>query len=122
MRTHTIPNAASADIVISSAIMCHLSDPLEYLTFLASITKKALLLFTSIDEADTYHIIYDGAKTFFPDSRFPYCFDTNTHISKGLLLFGLKDLGFSRIIEIPYANSWIPIENYQKFKTIVAIK
>ncbi len=122
MRTHEIPDSASADIVISSAIMCHLSDPLDYLTFLASITKKALLLFTSIDETDEYRIIYDGAKKFFPDSRFPNCFDENTHISKGLLLFGLNELGFSRIIEIPHVNSWIPIENYRKFKTIVAIK
>jgi len=122
MNNHTIADCPSADIVISSAIMCHLSDPLNYLTFLGSITKKALLLFTSVDDTDTYQIIYDGAKVFYPDARFPNCFDANTHISKGVLMFGLKELGFSEIIELPYSDSWIPWENYKKFKTIVALK
>ncbi|MDD1700435.1 MAG: hypothetical protein LUQ04_06535 [Methanoregula sp.] len=122
MTSHTIPDSSPADIVISCAIMCHLSDPLNYLAFLGSITKKALLLFTSVDDTDTFQIIYDGAKAFYPDARFPNCFDANTRISKGVLLFGLKELGFSEIIELPYSDLWIPLETYKKFKTIVALK
>jgi len=122
MNKHKIPDCPSADIVISSAIMCHLSDPLNYLAFLGSITKKALLLFTSVDNTDIYQIIYDGAKVYYPNAQFPNCFDANTRISKGVLMFGLKELGFSEIIELPYSDSWIPWETYKKFKTIVALK
>jgi hypothetical protein len=122
MITHKIPDSPSADIVISSAIMCHLSDPLHYLAFLGSITTKALLFFSTVDDTDTYQIIYNGAKKYYPDIPFPNCFDANTRISKGLLLFGLKELGFKEVIEIPYSNSWIPFENYKNFKTIIAIR
>jgi hypothetical protein len=122
MASHTIPGSSPADIVISSAIMCHLSDPLNYLAFLGSITKKALLLFTSVDDNDTFQIIYDGAKTIYPDAPFPYCFDANTRISKGILTFGLKELGFSEIIELPYQEGWIPYVLHKKHKVIVAIR
>jgi hypothetical protein len=122
MGAHTIRDSHSADIVISSAIMCHLSDPLHYLKFLATITKKVLVLFTSVDDTETYHIIYDGAKKFNPDAQFPNCFDQNTRISKGLLFFGLREAGFLKIIEIPYKDTWIPFANYKQFKTVIAVK
>jgi SAM-dependent methyltransferase len=122
MVTHKISDALSADIVISSAIMCHLSDPLNYLSFLGSITKKALLFFSTVDQTDTYQITFDGVKHYYPDVPFPNCFDVNTRISKGLLMFGLKELGFKEILEIPYSNAWIPFENYKNYKTIIAIK
>jgi hypothetical protein len=122
MFTHSINNSPSADIIVSSAIMCHLSDPLHYLAFLGSITKKALLLFTAVDDTENYQITYDGAKKYYPELLFPNCFDEMTHISKGILTFGLKELGFTDIIEIPYSDSWIPYNNFQKFKAILAVK
>src|SRR5689334_11415204 len=42
MQLHSVPGAEPADIVISSAIMVHLSDPTFYLAFLGAMTKKLL--------------------------------------------------------------------------------
>jgi hypothetical protein len=122
MATHTIPGCPSADVVISSAIMCHLSDPLNYLTFLGSITKKALLLFTTVDEKDSYQITFDGVKKFYPYAQFPYCFDQNTRITKGLLMFGLKELGFSDITEISNSDSGIRFVADNHLRTFLAIR
>jgi hypothetical protein len=122
METHTIPGCPASDVVISSAIMCHLSDPLNYLTFLGSITKKALLLFTTVDNKDNYQIIYHGAKKYYPDARFPNCFDQNTEISKGLLMFGLEELGFSDILEIPNSDCGIKIVTDSNLRTFLAVR
>jgi len=35
---------------------------------------------------------------------------------------GQKNIKEAEIIELPYSDSWIPWENYKKFKTIVALK
>jgi hypothetical protein len=122
MDTHTIPGCPSSDIVISSAIMCHLSDPLNYLAFLGSITNKALLLFTVVDENDNYQITYDGAKKYYPYAHFPNCFDQNTRITKGLLMFGLTELGFSNIVEIPNSDVGIRSIDDNHLRTFLAIR
>lgn len=42
--------------------MCHLSDPMYYLDFLGSVTRKALLLFSSVvDDDEQFKIVYEGA-------------------------------------------------------------
>lgn len=122
MKTHTIPGIEKADIVISSAIMCHLSDPTYYLSFLGSITKKLLFLFSSIDDDPSYTIRFDGAKFYYPNNSFPICFDQMAHVSKGLIEFGLKDMGFKEIIELPYQNDWVTHHWYKDFKAIIAMR
>lgn len=121
MMTHKIPRAEKGDVVISSAIMCHLSDPLYYLAFLGSITKKALFLFTAVDTAPGFRITYSGARAYY-NNPFPICFDAMTFVSRTLIDFGLKELGFTRIIELPYQEDWVPRVWYDNFQAIVALK
>jgi SAM-dependent methyltransferase len=122
MNIHTIPGIEKADIVISSAIMCHLSDPTYYLSFLGSITKKLLFLFSTIDDDMSYTIRYEGAKFYYPNNPFPICFDQMTHVSKGIIEFALKDMGFKEIIELPYQEEWVSYNWYKNYKAIIAIK
>lgn len=122
MMKHHIPGAQVADIVISTAMMCHLSDPLYYLDFIGSITKKALLLFSTIDDEKNFRIIYDGAKYYYPDQSFPICFDQLNHVSSELIYFGLRELNFHKIIELHHQKNWMPKKWYKRFKTIIALK
>lgn len=120
--THEIPGAEKGDIVISSAIMCHLSDPLYYLNFLSSITKKALFLFTSIDDSKQLRITYREPGQFYPEYPFPICFDNMTTVSRPLIELGLRELGFKEIVELEYRKDWLPMSWYKQFKAIVALR
>ncbi len=123
MMTHKIPNAVEADIVISSAIMLHLSDPTYYLAFLGSITKKLLFLFTAIDDNPDYRITYHGEpRTHFKHFTFPICFDGTTSVSRPLIELGLRELGFQKIIELPHQKDWLPISWYRPFKVLIGIR
>jgi len=121
MITHKISGAERGDLVISSAIMCHLSGPLYYLAFLGSITKKALFLFTAVDNAPVLRITYQGARKYY-NNAFPICFDDLTFVSRILIDFGLKELGFTRIIELPYQEDWVHRVWYDNFQAIVALR
>lgn len=118
---HRIPEAQPADIVISSAIMCHLSDPLYYLSFIGKLAKRALFLFSSIDPDPSFKISYEGANYYYKNP-FPICFDKLNHVSSGLIEYGLRESGFTRIIEIPYQTCWLPWFWYKEYKAFIAIK
>src|SRR5437667_2325095 len=56
--THTVKGCQPADVVIASAIMVHISDPLYFLRFLGDITRDTLFLFTSVAHSEDYSIRY----------------------------------------------------------------
>lgn len=120
--THTMPGCERADIVISSAIMCHLSDPLYYLNFLGSITREALFLFTTIDGDKRMRITYNEPGRFYPDYQFPICFDNMTTVSRPLIEFGLRELGFKTVIELEYQSNWMPARWYSQYKALLALR
>lgn len=101
MRKHTIPGVEPADIVISSAIMVHLSDPTYYLEFLGSITKKLLFLYSIFDDTEELTITYERPRAYHDmEAKFPLCFSGQTKISVGLLKFAFAEMGFSRVLEL----------------------
>lgn len=127
--THEIPGAEQADIVISSAIMCHLSDPTYLLAYLGSLTKKALLLFTAVDDSSALKITYSKPGAFDhmknpPERRFPACFDNMTSISRPLLALGFEAVGFKQVIEIEHRRKWLPSSylNRHNLRAFLAIK
>ena len=123
MMTHKIPDAIEGDIVLSSAIMVHLSDPTYYLKFLGSITKKLLFLFTAIDDNPGYCITYTGEpRTFYKHFDFPICFDAGTSVSQPLIELGLRELGFKKVIELSHQKDWLPISWYKPYKAFIAIR
>jgi len=106
--THQLPGCQPADVVIASAILLHLSDPLYFLYFLGSVTKKVLFLFTRVIRAPEYVIYYHEPNEYYKDDPFPVCFDNNNYISTGLLQLSLRKLGFREVIELQPTESWIP--------------
>jgi SAM-dependent methyltransferase len=119
--THRTASAKPADLVISSAFMCHLSDPLYHLAFVGGLAKRALFLFSAIDRRRGFRITFDGAKRW-GQAPFPICFDQMTHVSRGLVDFGLRELGFARIIELRWRRDWIPWSLYRHGQAIIALR
>jgi hypothetical protein len=45
-----------------------------------------------------------------------------THVSRGLVDFGLRELGFARIIELRWRRDWIPWSLYRHGQAIIALR
>jgi len=120
--THKIKDCDKYDIAVSSAIMCHLSDPLYYISFLASITRKALLLHTRVSEEDGYIVSYGKANKYYKEDPFPVCFDNDVTISRGLFFESLRLAGFAHIQEMEYSDEWLPWDWYRWQKPLIALK
>lgn len=94
------------DLVISIAMIVHLSDPLHHLAWLGSSARKALLVFTPCHDEAEYSIKFHTVNRYYRDS-FPYCFDVCT-LSKQLLRLSLEEMGFTRIVEMKVAGNSMP--------------
>tara|TARA_R110000787_G_scaffold57740_1_gene131762 strand:- start:1807 stop:2616 length:810 start_codon:yes stop_codon:yes gene_type:complete len=97
------------DIVSNIAFMCHCSDPTFLLEALAKRAKRALIIQTRVLPTQDYCVEFSKTTKRYFGLDFPLCFDGATAISEGLLRFGLKDLGFSKVTEIPRSEYWVPI-------------
>lgn len=86
------------DVVMTVAVLVHLSDPLHHLAWLGSAAKKALFAFTPCHNDDDYTIRYHTVNRYYKD-RFPYCFDVTT-VSRKLLRLSMEMMGFTEIHEI----------------------
>lgn len=120
--THRIQGCGKYDIVVSTVVMNHLSDPLNYISFLGSITRKALLLVTLVSEEDARSISYGRPNLHYKKDPFPVCFDNTVIISRGLLCESLRLAGFRDIRFIP---SGVPDEwcaHHHLYKPLVALK
>jgi SAM-dependent methyltransferase len=106
--THHMPGCDPADVVIASAILLHLSDPLYFLHFVSGLARKALLLFTRVIRSDEYLIKFEEPNAYYKDDPFPVCFDNNNSVSTGLLRLSLKRLGFREVIELQPSGNWVP--------------
>ena len=95
------------DIVTCISFMLHISDPTYLLKYLASISKKYIMLVSLFPHNDNYEISYGTDTSKFANTEFPCCFDTATTVSDSLLYFGLKELGFNTTIEVKKQPHWI---------------
>jgi SAM-dependent methyltransferase len=96
------------DLVSSIAVLCHLSDPLQHLSWLGSSARKALLVFTPCDDVDNYSIRFRSVNRYYQDD-FPYCFDMVT-LSRKLLRLAMERMGFTKLIEIPVGATSMPAD------------
>jgi hypothetical protein len=108
------------DLVLSIAVLVHLSEPLRHLAWLGSSARKALMIFTpahnaggshanavAAGAAPDYSIKFHTVNRYYVDAQFPFCFDVVT-LSEPLLRLALKMMGFSRIVEITAAHDTMP--------------
>ena len=119
---HTVANAVPADIVIASAIMVHVSDPLHFFACLASLTRHVLFLFTHLDDAPDLRITFRGKLRKYYDDPFPNCFNADTRVSRPLFEVAARELGFKQIVSIMHRPEWMPLEWYRRQNVMVLLK
>lgn len=121
MKTHQLNGVdGEFDIVFNTAFMCHSSDPTFLLEALASRAKKAFLIFSKFFESDEYLVRYATTTSRYFGGKFPICFDATTEMSDSLLKFGLRELGFSTILEVPREPTWLP--HHPAWRAFLAIR
>jgi SAM-dependent methyltransferase len=95
------------DLVLSVAVLVHLSEPLRHLAWLGSSARKALMVFTPCHDSAEYSMTFHAVNRYYTDAKFPQCFDVTT-LSKPLLRLAFEKMGFTRIIEIKAAYDTMP--------------
>ena len=113
------------DVVSSTALLCHVPDPLHFLKAIARLATKAVLLWSGFIESEELLIRYNPPNKFF-SAEFPNGFDDGTSISLGLLFLSMSNLGFANREELKPAPGWLPedwhsrrIPQYQKFRAFL---
>ena len=99
--------AKQFDIVLSIAVLCHLSEPLRHLAWLGSSARKALMVFTACDDVPGHIIKFHTVNRYYADDKFPHCFDV-TSLSRPLLRLAFAKMGFTRIVQITAARNTMP--------------
>lgn len=105
---HTIPGCKQHDVAVASLILCHISDPLYYLSFLGKMAKEAIFLFSGMGVEPGYRIYYSKPNKFYTSDTFPVCFDNDVGLSKDLLFDSLEMMGFKNIKVLPHQDNWLP--------------
>jgi len=95
------------DVVCASAILCHLPDPLEFLACLGRTANEAIFFWGKVIETNEFIIAYDKPHLAFSDEPFPYGFNSDTQLSRGLLIWSLEKMGFREVIELPQREGWL---------------
>lgn len=118
-----IPGADTFDVVVSIAVLVHLSDPLEHLAFLGKMARKALLIWTwtAEDAPDQLVIRYVSVNRYYSEAKFPYCFDV-VQISPGLLYKSLELMGFTEIHQVTNRPEGMPDYWFNRHRGYLAIR
>lgn len=103
------------DVVCSSVVMGNQPDPVDFLVYLGSLAKEAIFFFGQFLDTDDLIISYQRPHPSLggQDLPFPWRFNDNTRLSRGLLYYGLEEMGFKNIREMPWSENWLP--QYYRF-------
>jgi SAM-dependent methyltransferase len=107
-RLRAITDAEPADLVTSLAVVCHVSDPLQHLAALGALARKALFVWTIVNEDDSMTIHYGEPRGDYSEDKFPFCFDNRVLPSRSLLRRSFELLGFKDIVELPGPDDDLP--------------
>lgn len=99
-QTRTLSGSEPADLVLSIAVLCHLSEPLQHLAFLGRMARKALLVWApTIPGEPRMMLDFVHANRYYINREFPYNFDF-VSISTPLLKQAMEWMGF-RVYTLP---------------------
>jgi hypothetical protein len=114
-RRHKAKIGKRYDVVVASAVMCHLPDPLNFLAFLGSLATEAVFFWGQMIDSDELLVGYDQPNRF-REEPFPWGFDDNTRLSRGLFRRSVELMGFREIVELPHRDTWLPADWYGPHK------
>lgn len=117
-----IPDAGQFDVVVSMAVLCHVSDNLQHLAALGRMAKKALFIWSRATTDDDYCIRFGEPNKYYKADSFPLCFDNLVRPSGKLLRKSLELMGFSQIIEFSNPPDGMPDDFFAERKAILAIR
>jgi len=119
----TVPGAGTFDVVLSIALLVHMSDPLRHLAFLGKIARKALFVWTFTSNAEEDEMVnrYTSINRYYETARFPYCFDM-TQLSPGLLRRSLEAMGFTEIHLLQPRPDGMPASCFNRHRGYLAIR
>jgi SAM-dependent methyltransferase len=103
------------DVVVASAIMCHLPNPLDFLAALARVARRAIFFWGALAEGDEMTVLYHRPHGALQHTawRFPYGFNDDTRISRSLFEFSMRELGFREIVELAEAPGALRLPGHQ---------
>lgn len=114
-KTREIVGIKQYDVVISMAVLCHLSEPLNHLKCLGALARRGLFVCTLVNNDKGYTVHYGETKGDYEEDNFPLCFDDKVSVSEGLLRRSLELMGFNRIYEVTANDSALPSFNWGEF-------
>ena len=101
-KIHTIANCKPYDVVTCVTVLMHISDTLFFLNTIGSLAKKALFIWTQLNDDPNNTIHYpDEPRGVYKDDKFPLCFDYKIHPSVPLIYKSLELMGFKEFYEFP---------------------
>jgi len=109
-RRHTSEIDGRFKVVVASAILCHLPDPLNFLAHLGTLAEEAIFFCGQLIESDTLLVSYLPPQPTLGrgDMPFPLRFNSDVRISRGLLYYGFEEMGFKNLYELPWREDWLP--------------
>jgi hypothetical protein len=103
-----VPVGERFDVVVASAIMCHIPNPLRFLACLGAIAKEAIFFWGQMLETDELVAAYKPPHpNLSPPQPFPYCFNDNTRISKGMFREAARLMGFREVAFLAARPHWL---------------
>lgn len=102
---HRAPIDHQYDVVVASAIMCHLPDPTQFLAFLGHMAREAVFFWGQVIDSESAIIAFNPPHEALDlqhgDTPFPHCFNDNTRMSRGLMELSFKLMGFGNVTYLP---------------------
>lgn len=107
-----VPISDRFDVVVASAIMCHVPNPLHFLAALGAVAREAIFFWGQMLETEELVTAYQPPHPNLSDQqRFPYCFNDNTRVSKGLFREAARQMGFREVIFLEPRSHWFFAES-----------
>jgi SAM-dependent methyltransferase len=100
---HTVRYAdfPEVDLVLSTAVTCHLPDPLAHLAFLCEHARQAVFIWAPVNDHTDLSITF-GAPAKYPNAlSWPISLDNDVRLSVPLLRLALCEAGFDTLHELP---------------------
>lgn len=107
--TGLVPGLPRCDVVSLVAIVCHLADPLGFLAYAGRHAKEAIFFMGQVLDSEYFLVSYQKPhESLGAAAAFPFAFNDNTRVSRGLLWHAFEQMGFSDIVELPWQADWLP--------------
>lgn len=101
------------DVVVASAILCHMASPLDFLTALSRIARRAIFFWGAVVKSDEMVILYRQPHAALGRKLpFPHVFNDDTRISQPLFEFTMRSLGFKEIIPLKEPDEAIHLKDH----------